>query len=373
MNARNKNITTTGVLEELRSSGYPTREWGKAIDGSPMLGVQIGGKKKPSIFVTAGSHSVETGGIHGALEMVRSLDTEHEVHILPLRDPLGFAGISRCVSVALGRNVEISSHNAAREFLEANGDLLYEKDDLQLYKLGTMGFAWDIPRPGMKSFLSMHTQMIKLTHEKPETLQPLLGLSTFLITSMPEIEGSEDLRCWHGVVSTKGEWLHLNRFFGRPDAPPEVEAVETILTTVNPGLVCDLHEGFGSGFWMPTRKPSDKESERVVVEMTVAFFDYINGQGYQALDYEEFAATHQKFNRGYPTSFNIPVDGIRGMFWTDGVLRNEGFNLSDYVNQRTQGIAYGTEAPAAQPLEVRVDGIANGIEKAIRCWERSLQ
>ena len=88
----NSSMTTSDVIDALHASVKPLHEWGQAIDGTPMLAARAGGDKQPAIFITAGSHAIEPAGVYAALNLLQMLDTEHEVHILPLRDPLGFAG-----------------------------------------------------------------------------------------------------------------------------------------------------------------------------------------------------------------------------------------------------------------------------------------
>src|SRR5205814_839047 len=142
------NLSSAGVLDALRASGKPLHEWGRAIDGTPLLAARTGGDKQPVIFITAGSHAPETAGVHAALNL-------------------------------------------------------------------------------------------------------LWGKRVMVMCASAGVEGTGEMRrCWHGVFSAGGEWLHLNRFFGRADAPAEVAAVDQLMQTLRPGLTCDLHEGNGSGFWM---------------------------------------------------------------------------------------------------------------------------
>jgi predicted deacylase len=89
----NADLNSKDVLDVLYDSGKPLQEWGKAIDGTPLLSARMGGDKQPVIFITAGSHATETAGVHAALNMLERVETEHEVYILPLRDPFGFAGL----------------------------------------------------------------------------------------------------------------------------------------------------------------------------------------------------------------------------------------------------------------------------------------
>jgi len=364
----NPNLTTADVLEALHASGKPLYEWGQAIDGIPLLAARTGGDKQPAIFITAGAHANETAGVHAALNLLQALNTEHEVHILPLRDPLGFGGINHCLSFAAGHSVEVPSHRAALDYLLAHGQLIWREENMHVFKLGDIGFVWDMPRPGVKSYLSMHSRMLALAREEPDILKPLWGRSVMLMCAMVDVEGTGEMqRCWHGVLSRSGEWLHLNRFFGRDDAPPEVMAVDRLMQTVRPGLTCDLHEGQGEGFWMPIPRP--KENPERVFDMTRAYFDYIHAHGYPITTYEEWIAEEQTFSRNYPPDWIRPEPRLPGLFWTNGLLRGEGYNLVDYAG--LFGIGYGTEAPMVRPLAMRVDGITNGILAAIRVWEQS--
>lgn len=185
-----------------------------------------------------------------------------------------------------------------------------------------------------------------------------------LVDPAAQIDGSEGVRrCWHSVLSRDGEWLHLNRFFGRLDAPPEVATVDRLLTTLKPGLTCDLHEGNGRGFWMPIPRPRDDEEQ--ILEMTRAFFDYIEKCGYPVTDYEDWLATDRI---GAPDpDWMRPEPSLPGMFWLSQDLRAEGHNLMSYAG--LFGAGYGTEGPMVQPLEMRVDGLTEGMRAAIEVWE----
>jgi hypothetical protein len=364
----NPNLTTSDVLEALRASGKPLHEWGRAVDGTPLLAARAGGDKQPAIFITAGAHSTETAGVHGALNLLDALDTEHEVHVLPVRDPFGFAGVNHCLSFAVGQPVEVPSHHAALDYLTTHGELIWSEGEMRVFKLGNIGFMWHLPQPpSVGRFLTMHSRMLSLVQQDPDSLKPLWGKSVMLLNAMLDVEGSGELgRCWHAIVSPQGEWLHLNRFFGRDDAPPEVAAVDQLMQTIRPGLMCDLHEGNGSGFWMPIRKP--EQNAELVFDMTKAFFDYIQKRGYPITTFENWAATDETLGKNYTPDWMKPEPRLPGLFWCDGLLRDEGYNLIDY--SALFGIGYGTEAPMERPLAMRVDGITNGIKAAIQVWEQ---
>ena len=362
------NLTTADVLESLHASGKPLTEWGRAIDGTPLLAARTGGDKQPAIFITAGVHSHETAGIHSALNLLDMLETEHEVHVLPLRDPFGFAGVNHCLSFAAGQPVELSGHSAVLDYLLAHSEQVWCGEDLYAFKLGDIGFMWTASQTYRDGFKKMLRRPVCLTRDDPDALKGLWGKSVMLINPVADSsEGAGKMRrCFHCVMSEKGEWLHLNRFFGRDDAPPEVAAVNQLVDKVRPGITCDLHEGHGEGFWMPKVKP--EENPERVVDMTIAFFDYIRSQGYPITDYENWRATDDTPGR---PDWLKPEPRVPGLFWFNGLLRRgEGHNLGTYASRF--GIAYGTEGPVQQPLVMRVDGITNGILAAIKVWEQTV-
>ena len=262
-NSVNPYLTTADVLETLRASGKPIHEWGCAIDSTPMISARIGGHKQPGIFITAGAHSDETAGVHAALNLLNQLDTEHEVHILPLRDPFGFAGVNRCLSFAAGQPVMITDHAETLQYLKEHARLVWHENEMYVFKLGEIGFVWNPIQQGIENYWAMTGRIGKLVKEDPGLLKVLSGKSVMLINSS-NVDGARVMqRCWHAVLSERMEWLHLNRFFGRSDAPPETAAVDRLMQTLHPGLTCDLHEGNGDGFWLPIPKP-ERNQERVL-------------------------------------------------------------------------------------------------------------
>jgi hypothetical protein len=359
-------LTTAELLEILGASGKPLKEWGQAIDGTPMLSACTGGHKQPAIFITAGVHSNETAGIHAALNLLKLLDTEHEVHILPLRDPFGFAGVQHCLSFAAGESVQVSNHEEVLDYLQARAELLWQGEQMHLFKLGEVGFVWNVLLPGLDSFWDILTRIGQLAQEEPNRLESLKGKSVMLVNPDTGFEGAGEMRrCWHAVISADGQWVHLNRLFGRRDAPPEVKAVDRLMQTVRPGLTCDLHEGNGHGFWMPIPRP-EKEAERVF-EMTRTYFDTIRARAYPITDYDDWRATDHTAT-GSP-DWMKPEPRLPGMFWANTLQRGEGHNLSTYAC--LFGIGFGTEAPLSQPLAMRVDGITHGVLAAIKVWEET--
>ncbi|HCV22855.1 MAG TPA: hypothetical protein QF604_17495 [Candidatus Latescibacteria bacterium] len=356
-------LTTLDVQHALQASGLPLQEWGKALDGTPMMAARTGGQCQPAIFLTAGAHCTETAGVHACLELMGSLETQHEVQVLPLRDPMGFAGVSHCLSVAAGEDITISDPQESLEVLRERGTLLWSEGDLYLYQLGGIGFVWGPPTPGLETFWRQFALTGRLPQEASEILVSLLGRSIFFLNVNSTIDGSGSLqRCYHTVLGTDGQWLHLNRFFGQPHAPGEVAAVDHLIQRIRPGLTVDLHEGNGEGFWMPIPRPVTGQDR--VFEMTRAFFSYIEEKGYPIETYE-----HWKASNGIEADpdWMVPEPDLTGLFWLQQEKRQEGPNLMTYA--AGVGIGYGTEGPMEQPLAMRVDGLTEGIRRAIQCWE----
>ena len=53
-------LRTEDVLSQLRESGKLLTEWGRAINGTPILSTWTGGNKQPAIVIAAGAHCTET-------------------------------------------------------------------------------------------------------------------------------------------------------------------------------------------------------------------------------------------------------------------------------------------------------------------------
>mgnify|MGYP006270867701 CR=1 FL=1 len=71
------------MIETLCDSGQPPREWGRAVDGTPLLTVRAGGDKPPAIFITTGAYPTETAGVHATLTLLLMINTKHEAHLIP--------------------------------------------------------------------------------------------------------------------------------------------------------------------------------------------------------------------------------------------------------------------------------------------------
>ena len=126
----------TVLLAAVKGRGHAARVLGRAPDGSPVIAVKCGGKKKPAIFIGSGSHATEHAGVMAAVELMDDLKTEHEVWILPCRDPIGLSGFPHALSLALGEAPDIDTVEAAEKLLREKGELIYDAGGLLLVQIG---------------------------------------------------------------------------------------------------------------------------------------------------------------------------------------------------------------------------------------------
>jgi hypothetical protein len=328
----------------------------------PVFSASAGAGKQPAVLVTAGVHASETAGVQAALNLLNLLETRHEVVILPLRDPFGFAGVNHCLSFAAQQPVHLSSHSETLEYLKREARLLWSRDDTYIFILNEVGFIWTPLR--QDGFYHKIDRIGQLNRSNPQALKPLWGKSVMLLNPDIRCEGAGEMqRCWHGVFSKQGEWLHLNRFFGRSDPPPEVAAINRLIESVRPGLVCDLQEDRVGGFWLGIPRP--KQGSEKLLPLAEAFIGALRQQGAPILTYEEMLASGHA-DTAVPGLLQ-PEERLPGMTWMDILPRGEGHNLLTYA--ATFATAFGVEAPMQHSLAVRVEGITQGMLAALSAWE----
>ena len=64
---------------------------------------------EPAVFISAGSHSTGQAGVTAAVELIDELETEHQVYVVPTRDPIGMNGYDYAHSLGLEEEVRIES------------------------------------------------------------------------------------------------------------------------------------------------------------------------------------------------------------------------------------------------------------------------
>src|SRR5690242_11474207 len=131
--------TNDQIKRLLTAEGHCPEVIGRTIGNLEILGVRIGGSKTPAIFIKAGSHPDEIGGIYGALEALRCVKTEHVTYIVPCTNPFGFQGYNRCMSYVLGKEVKVKNNQQAFDLLNKAVAPVIKNNDFALFIIREVG------------------------------------------------------------------------------------------------------------------------------------------------------------------------------------------------------------------------------------------
>ena len=181
------------LLERIDRMGKPVTRLGQTVDSAPIISVQAGGDKEPAIFITAGSHSTEQAGVSAAVDLIEGLDTDHAVHVIPSRDPVGMNGFAYALKLALGSAGEITSFDQAEPLLREAGEVLFEEDGMVLSLIGEYGYA--INRPSKAVVCpqwAFYRRLQKLSREEPSVLEPLKSRRLFQAPGQSGVKGTGD-------------------------------------------------------------------------------------------------------------------------------------------------------------------------------------
>jgi hypothetical protein len=319
------------------------RVLGHAPDRSPIVAVRTGGNKKPPIFISAGSHATEQAGVTAAVELMNSLRTDHEVHIVPSRDPIGLNGYRYALGLGLGQEPSVTSLQEVESLLRERGEVLLDGDEALLALLGDYGYA--------------NRGLYNRFPKGDPLLEPLRGRRVFFPSRAEDQEGAAPLeRAYTLVVSLDGEVLHLNRFHEAPWAPAEVRCARRLMAELRPGLTLDLHEHGGDAFWMSARHQRTDEDERWERQMAAEAIRAVRDSGARIVD-ETYS----------PGSFFRKLE--RGVFFLEAAVRGEGLNLVDYAAHE-HGPAFTIETGMRLPFQERVRAAATVAQAAIRAFEQ---
>ena len=129
------------LLERTEASAASTRRLGVSVDGAPVVVARGGGDKLPAIFITAGSHSTEQAGVSAAVDLITELDTEHEVYVIPTRDPVGLNGVAHALSLGMGETPSFESFDEVEKILRREGSVLFEEEGMVLSLIGDFGYV----------------------------------------------------------------------------------------------------------------------------------------------------------------------------------------------------------------------------------------
>lgn len=353
------------LLERLERFGRPIRVLGHAPDGSPLVVVRAGGEREPAIFVTAGSHSTEHAGVSAAVELIEELDTEHQVFVLPTRDPVGLGGFAHALALGRGTAPEFTSFEEVEAILRQEGEVALDEDGLVVALIGEYGYAScrphpDRPHPQWAAYLKLQ----RLAKERPEVLVPFRGRRLYLTPGQAGVEGSGDFeRAYTLVISLEGEVLHLNRFHDTAWAPVEPRLTRRLLAEIRPGISFDLHESelMGDRYWLSARRQQDEEGQQWEERVAQATIRAIAASG-------ATLAADEDVLGGVPLEQTWFRRSEPGVYWLDAQVRGEGLNLMDFVS-RQYGLAFGTEMGMHGSFGQRVRLGMLTVQSAVRVFE----
>ena len=331
------------LLTTLHQRGHQTRVLGYAPDASPIVSVQGGGDRLPAIFISAGSHSTEHAGVVAAVELIDQLETKHQLHVIPCRDPIGLNGFRYVMSRSLGDCDHLTSVEEAESLIREKGEILYEKEGCWLIRVGEYGYANDT--------------LYRKFEKGQSFLEPLKGRRIYFPSSTLDIPQAAPLeRAYTQIITPEAEILHLNRFHDTSWAPIEVQCTRELMDEVQPGLTFDLHEYGGDGFWLSGRRQKTEEDEMWERRMAA--------EGVQSVKLLGATFPEESY---LPGTFFEKLES--GVFWLDALERGEGLNLVDF-SARNFGPGFTIETGMRQEFEKRIEMQKTVVQTAVRVFEQ---
>ena len=347
------------LIDRVAAGARSIRHLGVTVDGAPIVAARGGGDKLPAIFITAGSHATEHAGVAAAVELVTELDTEHEVHVIPTRDPVGLNGFAHALSLGLGDVPSFERFEEVEEILRREGDVLFEEEGMLLALVGDFGYVSNRPGAGPCPQWAGYQRLQKLHAEEPAVLAPLNGRRVYMAPGQAGVEGTGDFgRAYTLIFSPEGEVLHINRFHDTAWAPVEPRVTAQLMAQIKPGIGFDLHESqlMGDRFWLSARHQADPENQEWEERAATATIAAIAASGGTLAEDDD---THMPW-------FD---QSEKAVFWLDANKRGEGLNLMDYASRR-YGLAFGTEMGMYGSFDHRVGLAMTTVKTAVSVFEQ---
>ncbi len=331
------------LLQAIRKRGHTPRVLGHTPDGSPVVALQAGGKKEPAIFISAGSHSTEHAGVVAAVELLDELETEHQVFVIPCRDPMGLSGFDHVLQLGWPDAPRFTTVEEAGQWLREHGEVLYDHEDRLLVLLGEFGYATG--------------GFYRKVDKGAAFLEPMRGRRMWFPSNDKEAPAAGPLeRAYTQIVTPDAEVLHLNRFHDTRWAPIEVRCTRRLMAEIQPRLTFDLHEYGGDDFWMSARKQRNDEDELWELRMAREAARAVAGLGVSFPEAEYS-----------PGSFFEKLE--EGVFWLNPQERGEGLNLVDFAARR-YGPGFTVETGMRQDFRSRVQMHKTVVQTAVRVFEQ---
>ena len=329
----------------IEEQGHECRLIACAPDGSPVVAVRAGGARTPAVFITAGSHSTEQAGVTAAVQLIEELQTEHQVWVVPTRDPMGMNGYCAALDWALGEATALASREDLEGLLRDRGEVIIDEEDVVVALINEFAFT-------TRNLLG------RFKEGDADLLEPLQGRRIFVPAGHEDVAGAAPLeRAYTLIVSPQGEVLHVNRFHDTPWAPAEVRATRRLLAEVQPGICFDLHESMGiqDRYWLSARRQQTAELDQLEAQIATVVIGRIAEAGTQFMPDDYLPGRF--FTASEP-----------GVYWLDATVRGEGLNLMDYA-AREYGIAFGTEMGMFGTFDNRVAQGMLTVQAAVAAWE----
>ena len=262
------------VREALGRAARTVIELGRSLLGRPIWCAEGGGIKGPAILVTAGAHADETSWVHRRRALAREPSKPTISSTLsPTATRFSLEGFASALRAVCAATEAPRSLEDVRMLLRRHGEILVEDGSYMLAMVGELAFA--TVRPTMDSFGS--EKLIKMLSHSLRTKAGLgdhLAFKRILVpANAPKTDGrGTDERAYTAFVAEDGFIGSYNRFFGHPQAPPEVRVVQDFVDHVCPGLAIDLHEGWDDGFFwfIPPRGAVDTRLADAIEDNVIA-------------------------------------------------------------------------------------------------------
>ena len=337
--------------------------------GDPMLLIRKQGHGRP-VMITAGAHANEPSGVSAALALARDWAFDFPLVMMPLRDPMGCRPYAANLSRALGREVVFSDSMQLSELLLQNADVVYCNDgNFQLVEIG--GVLFNNFRQAIDDMDAYLGEVLTnaFMKEHPELLSSLAGkrlVSKPNSTPRAETVGQYG-RSFVGYINAFGLFCNMNRRFGREDAPVEIKSVQRVFDATQPQFVLDLHEGFGSTYYMFNANYGVSDRAKV--------FAAAMSKRLAEVGEPTHAADIAKHIEGFTDAYFEPVPGVIadvhfGNYDEQGSPESQSMGLAFGAYCAMHGcpsftIEAGNNAPMAARVNVQITGALAALEALV--------
>jgi hypothetical protein len=357
-------LDNQAVYETLARSARQVWSLGTTVFNLPIWCAEGGGNKLPAILITAGTHADEPSSMIAAAHVFEHLQTEHQVYVIPNRDPLGLIGFRAALHLALGEEVALTSAADVRNVLHRHGQVVFEDGSYILGSLGELAFATLQATPDSSGSEKTNKITRYWAKQVPSLFDPLRGKRLLAAANAADCEGRGVYdRAYTSYVSVEGVLGNFSGFFGYRHAPVEVQVAQTLTDEVQPGLILDLHEGWDDKFYwyVPGEDAPHAGAARHIEQGVQAVFA---ARGLLTSTWSELlpTMTEDLIRR------IIPLSEGR-LAWQTPTPTDAQYGLGFTAYAQRYGPAFQIEVGRWNPLAQRLDYHWAAIEGAVRAFE----